>query len=47
MLTYVEAMAMFIANSVGPLSKVDQYTRGLAGAEVNVAVGLARLGFHS
>jgi 2-dehydro-3-deoxygluconokinase len=45
--TFGEAMAMFIANEVGPLSEVNHYTRGLAGAEVNVAVGLARLGFES
>ncbi|WEG10786.1 sugar kinase [Pullulanibacillus sp. KACC 23026] len=45
--TFGEAMAMFIANEVGELRDVDHYTRGLAGAEVNVAIGLARLGFKS
>jgi 2-dehydro-3-deoxygluconokinase len=45
--TFGEAMAMFIASEGGALSDVNAYTRGLAGAEVNVAVGLARLGFGS
>lgn len=45
--TFGEAMAMFIANEIGDLSEVNHFTRGLAGAEVNVAVGLARLGFGS
>lgn len=44
--TFGEAMAMFIADVPGPLSDVDRYTRALAGAETNVAIGLARLGFH-
>lgn len=46
-ITFGEAMAMFIADTPGALSQVDHYTRGLAGAETNVAIGLARLGFHS
>ncbi|WML43152.1 sugar kinase [Neobacillus sp. PS3-40] len=45
--TFGEAMAMFIANEPGALHEVDQYTRELAGAETNVAIGLARLGFKS
>lgn len=40
-------MAMFMADDTGVLSTVDHYTRGLAGAEVNVTIGLARLGFQS
>lgn len=39
-------MAMFIAKSCGPLHEVEEFTRMLAGAEVNVAIGLKRLG-HS
>ncbi len=39
-----EAMAMFIADGYGPLEKEEHYTRAVAGAEVNVAVALARLG---
>jgi 2-dehydro-3-deoxygluconokinase len=45
--TFGEAMAMFIANQPGPLHEVSQFTRELAGAETNVAIGLARLGLRS
>jgi sugar/nucleoside kinase (ribokinase family) len=41
-----EAMAMFIADEYLPLEEANHYTRAVAGAEVNVAVGLARLGYH-
>lgn len=41
-----EAMAMFIADAYGPLERADHYTRDVAGAELNVAVGLSRLGYH-
>ncbi len=41
-----EAMAMFIADDYGPLEMAEHYTRGLAGAEINVATGLARLGYR-
>ncbi|MDR3516561.1 MAG: sugar kinase [Azospirillaceae bacterium] len=44
--TFGEAMAMFIATETGDLAAVDNYTRGLAGAETNVAVGLSRLGLR-
>ncbi|MQR02069.1 sugar kinase [Glaciimonas soli] len=43
--TYGEAMAMFVANEVGPLAKVNHFTKCTAGADMNVAIGLARLGF--
>lgn len=39
-----EVMAMFVAAETGPLDEVDRYTARLAGAEMNVAVGLSRLG---
>lgn len=39
-----EAMVMFTAASPGPLDEVSNFTRLLAGAEVNVAIGLRRLG---
>ncbi|WP_223281058.1 sugar kinase [Streptomyces antnestii] len=42
--TFGEAMVMFRAEDNGPLSQADRYTRALAGAEVNVAIGLSRLG---
>lgn len=45
--TFGEAMAMFIANKPGALHEIDQFTRELAGAETNVAIGLARLGLKS
>ena len=38
-----EPMALFIAQSEGPLECVDGYTAAIAGAEYNVAVGLRRL----
>lgn len=45
MLTYGEAMALFIAETPGELSSVERFTRRLSGADLNVATGLARLGF--
>ncbi|WP_261641920.1 sugar kinase [Erwinia mallotivora] len=42
--TLGEAMAMFIAAESGDLATVEHFTRRIAGAELNVAVGLARLG---
>lgn len=41
-----EPMVMFVAKSEAPLEDVEEYSRFLAGAEVNVAIGLTRLG-HS
>ncbi len=38
-------MAMFIADQAGDLSRVQHFTLRPAGAELNVAIGLARLGF--
>jgi 2-dehydro-3-deoxygluconokinase len=46
-ITFGEAMAMFIADRPGALHEVDQFTRELAGAETNVAIGLARLGLRA
>ncbi len=45
--TFGEAMTMFMANHPGSLHEVSQFTRELAGAETNVAIGLARLGLGS
>ena len=39
-----EPMVVFYANDYGPLSEVNQFSKGLAGAEVNVGIGLSRLG---
>ncbi len=45
--TFGEAMAMFVALEPGELHQVDRYLRRTAGAELNVAIGLARLGLKS
>jgi 2-dehydro-3-deoxygluconokinase len=44
--TFGEAMAMFMADQEGELHEVEHFTRALAGAETNVSVGLARLAFQ-
>lgn len=44
-LTYGEAMALFVADETGPLETVGHFTKRIAGADLNVAIGLARLGF--
>ncbi|TLU64063.1 MULTISPECIES: sugar kinase [Enterobacteriaceae] len=43
-ITIGEAMAMFVATNTGDLSEVDHFMKRVAGAELNVATGLARLG---
>ena len=40
-----EAMGLFSARDDGSLREAKDYVRGAAGAELNVATGLARLGF--
>lgn len=40
-------MVMFIASRPGALKDIDTFSRRLAGAEVNVAIGLSRLGLSS
>lgn len=42
-----EPMALLIADTPGPLEMVEHFTRALSGAEVNVAIGLTRLGHHA
>jgi 2-dehydro-3-deoxygluconokinase len=44
--TVGEAMALMIAAEPGPLDEVARFERATAGAELNVAVGLSRLGFR-
>jgi 2-dehydro-3-deoxygluconokinase len=46
-ITIGEAMGLFVANEVGALEEINNYTRYTAGAEMNVAIGLARLGFDT
>ena len=41
--TFGEAMMMFVATQTGDLHRVEQFVRRAAGAELNVAIGLARL----
>ncbi len=44
--TFGEAMAMFVAETPGPLEGVMHFAKRTAGAETNVAIGLARLGYR-
>jgi 2-dehydro-3-deoxygluconokinase len=44
-LTVGEAMALFVAQTPGNLADVAQFNRTSAGAELNVAIGLSRLGW--
>ena len=45
-LTYGEPMALFVADETGPLESVGHFTKRIAGADLNVAIGLSRLGFR-
>ncbi|MBI6944255.1 sugar kinase [Pseudomonas putida] len=45
-LCFGETMAMFVAEQVGDLASVGGFTKRIAGADSNVAIGLARLGFR-
>lgn len=45
-ITFGEAMIMFIAQEEKSLEDVNYFSKGIAGAELNVATGLARLGFN-
>lgn len=44
--TLGEAMAMLVADQPGPLESVSLFHKRTAGADTNVAIGLARLGFR-
>ena len=44
-LSFGETMAMFVAEHTGDLAQVSQFHKRIAGADSNVAIGLARLGF--
>jgi 2-dehydro-3-deoxygluconokinase len=46
-LTAGEPMVLFAAQDGGPLDAVQRFARSTAGAELNVAIGLARLGLKS
>lgn len=43
-ITIGEAMAMFVASDTGDLAAAERFVKRIAGAELNVAIGLARLG---
>ena len=43
-ITLGEAMLMLVAEEAGPLEQVQHFSKRTAGAETNVAIGLARLG---
>lgn len=43
MITIGEAMGLFVADEVGPLESVKNFSRSIAGAELNVSVGLSLL----
>lgn len=45
-LTLGEAMVLFAAEDAGPLAQAERFRRYSAGAELNVAIGLARLGLR-
>ncbi len=45
LVTFGEPLISFIAGEIGPLHGVRHFQRSLAGAEVNVAIGMARLGY--
>lgn len=42
-----EAMGLFVADEVGELEDISKFTKFSAGAEMNVAIGLSRLGYNS
>jgi 2-dehydro-3-deoxygluconokinase len=44
-ITFGEAMVLFVADQPGPLDRATSFSKRTAGAETNVAIGLARLGF--
>ena len=44
-LTIGESMVLLVADEPGPLCQVSHFSKRLAGADSNVAIGLARLGF--
>ena len=45
LVTFGEPLISFIAGETGPLHGVRHFLRSLAGAEINVAIGMVRLGY--
>ncbi|WP_148252008.1 sugar kinase [Aidingimonas lacisalsi] len=46
LISFGEAMTLFIADQAGDMADIEHFQRRIAGADTNVAIGLARLGFH-
>ena len=44
LVTLGESMVVFVPETTGPLRHAERFSRGVAGAESNVAIGLSRLG---
>lgn len=44
LITLGEAMIVFIAENEGDFTDIEQFSKGIAGAELNVSMGLSRLG---
>lgn len=44
LITFGESMGIFVADGIGTLEQARAFTLGIAGAESNVAIGVARLG---
>lgn len=45
-LSFGETMAMLVADHCGDLASIHHFSKRIAGADSNVAIGLARLGFN-
>lgn len=46
-ITFGEALLLLIADRPGPLELAESFVKRSAGAETNVAIGLARLGLKA
>ncbi len=44
LITFGESMIVFIAENEGSFTDIKNFSKGIAGAELNVSIGLARLG---
>ena len=45
-ITLGQSMALFMADQPGALADAERFSKHLAGAETNVAIGLSRLGIR-
>ena len=44
LITLGEAMIVFIAENEGEFTDIEHFSKGIAGAELNISMGLSRLG---